>query len=197
MQLSALVLAGGQSRRMGQDKALLEINGVPMLRRVCAIARLCANPVYVVTPWIERYQAIVPPGCQLIRELSTLGDTDSHGPLIGFAQGLVQVQTEWVLLLACDLPFLKAEVLQTWAQQLEAANPMAIAYLPRHPKGWDALCGFYRQDSLAGLQGFIESGGRSFQRWLAQHPVAELALENRQMLLNCNTPADLKRIGST
>jgi molybdenum cofactor guanylyltransferase len=199
MQVSALVLAGGQSRRMGQDKALLHVDGIPMLQRVCAIARQCANPVYVVTPWIERYQAIVPPGCQLIREISTLSDTDdtdSHGPLMGFAQGLVQVQTEWVLLLACDLPNLKAEVLQTWVQQLEEVDSIAIAYLPRHPKGWDSLCGFYRRDSLAGLQGFIESGGRSFQRWLAQHSVAELALENKQMLLNCNTPADLRRIGS-
>lgn len=194
IQLSALVLAGGQSRRMGQDKALLIVDGVPMLQRVCAIARQCAYPVYVVTPWVERYQAIVPVDCELIRETSTLGATNSHGPLLGFAQGLEQVQTEWVLLLACDLPNLKAEVLQNWAQQLESGDPRAIAYLPRHPKGWDALCGFYRRDSLAGLQAFIASGGRAFQPWLAQNPVAALSVADTQMLFNCNTPADLEKI---
>lgn len=194
IQLSALVLAGGQSRRMGQDKALLVVDGVPMLQRVCAIAQQCAHPVFVVTPWIERYQAIVPAGCQLIRETSTLGATDSHGPLLGFAQGLEQVQTEWVLLLACDLPNLKAEILQNWAQQLGSGDPRAIAHLPRHSKGWDALCGFYRRDSLARLQAFIASGGRAFQPWLAQYPVAELLLADTQMLFNCNTPADLKAI---
>lgn len=194
IQLSALVLAGGQSRRMGQDKALLEIDGVPMLQRVCAIARQCADPVYVVTPWVERYQAIVPPDCQFIRETAALGGTGSQGPLVGFAQALGQVQTDWVLLLACDLPQLRADVLQTWAQQLDQVDPAAIACLPRHPKGWEALCGFYRQNSLAGLQAFVESGGRSFQHWLIQHLVTELPLDDAQMLFNCNTPADIDRI---
>ncbi len=193
IQLSALVLAGGQSRRMGQDKALLEINGVPMLQRVCAIARQCADPVYVVTPWVERYQAIVPPDCQFLRETAALNGT-SQGPLMGFAQALGQVQTDWVLLLACDLPQLRADVLQTWAQQLDQVDPAAIACLPRHPKGWEALCGFYRRSSLSGLQTFVESGGRSFQRWLAQYPVAELPLNDTQILFNCNTPDDISSI---
>lgn len=193
IQLSALVLAGGQSRRMGQDKALLEINGVPMLQRVCSIARQCANPVYVVTPWVERYQAIVPHDCHFIRE-TAVNSTESQGPLVGFAQALGQVQTDWVLLLACDLPQLRADVLQTWAQQLDQVDAAAIAYLPRHSKGWEALCGFYRRSSLSGLQTFVASGGRSFQRWLAQYPVTELPLTDPQMLLNCNTPDDISRI---
>ncbi len=193
IQLSALVLAGGKSRRMGHDKALLEINGVPMLQRVCAIAHQCADPVYVVTPWVERYQAIVPPDCQFIRE-TAVSSTESQGPLVGFAQALGQVQTDWVLLLACDLPQLRADVLQTWAQQLDQVDAAAIACLPRHPKGWEALCGFYRRRSLPGLQTFVESGGRSFQRWLAQYAVAELPFTDPQMLLNCNTPDDISRL---
>ena len=80
--LSAIVLAGGQSSRMGRDKALIEISGVPLLRRVCEAALGCTDQVYVVTAWGDRYRALVPPGCHLIADLQ-------QGPLVGFAQGLI------------------------------------------------------------------------------------------------------------
>ena len=184
--LSAIVLAGGKSSRMGKDKALLHIQGVPLLRLVCDIASALCNPVYVVTPWPERYQDLVPATCQFIREVPL-----PHGPLVGFAQGLAQVQTDWVLLLACDLPRLRVEVLQDWAAVLDSVGEEAIALLTHHAKGWDPLCGFYRRSCLPALTDYINQGGRSFQHWLAQHPVQVLPLPDAQMLFNCNTPADL------
>jgi molybdenum cofactor guanylyltransferase len=190
--ISAIVLAGGKSSRMGHDKALIEIQGTPLLRRVCNVALQCANPVYVVTPWQERYQNLVP-DCQFIRETSTNPESP-HGPLRGFAQGLAQVQTEWVLLLACDLPRLEAPSLQEWITQLDKVEASAIAYLPRHTKGWNPLCGFYRQRCLSALKEFIDQGGDSFQAWLAEQVVQELPLRDRSILFNCNTPKDLEAL---
>lgn len=184
-QLSAIVLAGGQSSRMGQDKALLPIQGIPLLQLVCGIANRLCDPVYVVTPWPERYQGLLPVGYQFIREV-----VPTCGPLVGFAQGLAQVQTDWVLLLACDLPRLRAEVLQDWAAGLDSVRDETLALLAHHAKGWDPLCGFYRRSCLATLTEFINQGGRSFQQWLRQHPVQVLPLPDPQMLFNCNTPAD-------
>lgn len=192
--LSAIVLAGGQSSRMGRDKALITLRGVPLLRQVCEIALECTSKVYVVTFWTERYQHILPTGCHVIQEVSLLRETQSHGPLIGFAQGLAQVETDWVLLLACDLPQLQVRVLQDWVTELEKTDKEAIALLPRQPQGWEPLCGFYRRQCLPKLTEFIDEGGRSFQQWLAQHPVQELSLSNTQVLFNCNTPADLERL---
>lgn len=176
---------------MGQDKALITVEGVPLLRRVCEVALSCASEVYVVTPWPERYQDILPENCSVIQEVPLPGETQPHGPLVGFAQGLEQVKTDWVLLLACDLPQLQAEVLQDWISELEKTAQDAIALLPRHPKGWEPLCGFYRRNCLPMLTQFINQGGRSFQRWLAQHPVQELSVSDTQFLFNCNTPADV------
>ncbi|AFY42300.1 molybdenum cofactor guanylyltransferase [Nostoc sp. PCC 7107] len=183
--LTAIVLAGGQSSRMGQDKALLTIQGVPLLQRVCHIAAACADTVYIVTPWPERYQHLPLPRCQFILEAPL-----NQGALVGFAQGLAQVQTDWVLLLACDLPNLQVEVLQGWAAELDNVSEDAIATLAHHTKGWEPLCGFYRRQCLPQLLYFINQGGRSFQQWLQQHSVQVLAVPDTNMLLNCNTPED-------
>ena len=188
-QLTAIILAGGKSSRMGEDKALILIQGVPLLQRIYKIAEDCAARVYVVTPWEERYEHILPPNCQFIKEAPL-----SAGPLVGFAQGLAQVQTDWVLLLACDLPNLEVEVLQEWANQLDDVPTDAIAALAHHIKGWEPLCGFYRRSCLPDLNEYINQGGRSFQQWLNQHPVQVLPVTEPGMLFNCNTPEDLKSV---
>jgi molybdopterin-guanine dinucleotide biosynthesis protein A len=213
-KITAIVLAGGRSSRMGRDKALLPVDGVPLLQRVCEVAIALCDRAYVVTPWQERYQHLLPVRCEFIREKylesqkskvrsqnQPLTNLPIHptphsplptpqGPLIGFAQGLTHVETEWVLLLACDLPRLRLEVLQEWASELERIPDEAIALLPRHPKGWEPLCGFYRRSCLPALEQYIEQGGRSFQQWLAQHSVQSLSRVEPPILFNCNTPAE-------
>jgi molybdenum cofactor guanylyltransferase len=207
--LSAIVLAGGQSSRMGQDKALISIGQRTLLQHVCHVAQRCTDVVYVVTPWIDRYQMLLndpfneavadSPDVQseisFIQEQPLSQDDIMHGPLVGFFQGLAHVETEWVLLLACDLPNLQVPVLQQWAGMLPSVNDPTIALLCKNSNGWwEALCGFYRRRSLEKLGPFIEQGGRSFQRWLDQECVQELPLAQPQMLFNCNTPADVEQI---
>ena len=196
--LTAIVLAGGKSSRMGRDKALIPIQGVPLLQLICQIAASCADTVYVVTPWQERYQHLLSPTVQFIREVPLSGETSGEslpqGPLIGFAQALGYVQTDWVLLLACDLPKLRVEVLQEWAVALDGVEDEGIiAALVHHTKGWEPLCGFYRRRCLPSLMQYINQGGRSFQDWLKQHPVQPLPLPDPEMLFNCNTQDDLFR----
>lgn len=191
--LTAIVLAGGMSSRMGQDKALIPIQGIPLLQLVCQIAESCADTVYVVTPWKERYQHLLPSKSQFIQEIP-LSESLPHGPLIGFAQGLAKVQTDWVLLLACDLPKLRVEVLQGWVAELKCVEEEAIAALVNHTKGWEPLCGFYRRQCLSSLTDYINQGGRSFQGWLKQNSVYSLSLPDSEMLFNCNTPQDLNSI---
>jgi molybdenum cofactor guanylyltransferase len=193
MKITAIILAGGKSSRMGQDKAMIPVDGTPLLLRVYQVAAACADTVYVVTPWQERYQELLPT-CEFIREAPLDSDDGghTHGPLVGFAQALVQVRTEWVLLLACDLPKLRVEVLQAWIEGLENKREEAIAALVQHDQiGWEPLCGFYRRSCLSELNKFINQGGRSFQQWLNQNPVDILPSANIDMFFNCNTPQDL------
>ncbi|MEL6786971.1 MAG: molybdenum cofactor guanylyltransferase [Cyanobacteria bacterium J06607_15] len=192
-QISAIVLAGGESSRMGQDKALLRLGKGTLLSHVCQVASECTAQTYVISPWIEKYQHFLPHGCQPVQEQLVL-DAASNTPLIGFAQGIKLVKTEWVLLLACDLPHLSSSQVKQWLSALTTVLPTEIAFLPRSPKGWEPLCGFYRRDCLASLKEYIAEGGASFQTWLKKHPVRELEISDRHCLFNCNTPEDFASV---
>lgn len=181
--LSAIVLAGGKSSRMGRDKALIEVDGVPLLKRTCDAARHCTDVIYVVTSWCDRYRSIVP-------DVQWIEESSPRSPLMAFAEALTHVSTDWVLLLACDLPRLDGEILKECTAQL-ADVAIVVA---RSQEGWEPLCGFYRRDRLSSLQSYIAGGKRSFQEWLDSETVQELQIRDRQMLLNCNTPDDLKAI---
>lgn len=122
--LSTIVLRGGQSSCMGEDKALILIQSIPLLEKVCTVAKSCTDTIYIiVTPWTERYQHLHLSGCEFIQENSI----KAQGGLVGLVQALEKVKTEWVLLLACDLPNLRIEVLQDWVNRLD--NVTSLRFL--------------------------------------------------------------------
>ena len=190
--LEAILLAGGRSRRMGRDKALLEFDGKCLLQHVCELARSCTQQVYVVTPWGDRYAHLSLPA-QIVPEPVT--SEVPKGPLSGFAVGLRLVKSEWVLLLACDLPYLSAEGLQGGIDRLPQLSPKVTALLRRHPKGWDPLCGFYRRSCLASVERALAAGTRSFQAWLETCDVAVWEDADPRMFVNCNTPEEWSKVG--
>ncbi|MDX2272012.1 MAG: molybdenum cofactor guanylyltransferase [Cyanobacteriota bacterium] len=199
MLLDALILAGGESSRMGSDKALLDWQGEPMLRWVARAAASCCEHIYVLTTWAERYQAIADDDWIFLPESQT-----RRGALLAFAEGFHQIMEHpnrattspaerWVLLLACDLPRLDPSILRLWSQQIPPLSPTVQALVPWRSGYWDPLCGFYRFTCHPSLAAFVEAGGRSFQRWLEElpaHPLHPTDLE-ALMLWNCNYPADL------
>lgn len=191
MKISTIILAGGKSSRMGEDKALLDINGMPLLTRICNVAQQCTDEVYIVTPWIEKYRSIVPLECHFIKELSSF-----QGGLMAFSEALNYVESDWILLLACDLPFLTVKEVKTWVNYLPSVPEKSIAFLPKNKKGWECLCGFYRGNCQPSLQSFILSGNRAFQTWLDNEIVEELKVENKQVLFNCNTLEDYYNISN-
>lgn len=189
--VTALILAGGKSHRMGQDKALLTINGIPMLLRICAAAVASADAVAVITPRPQAYQAILP------NEVGVIVETPMeafHGPLLGLLKGADYGQGVWVLALACDLPHLTGGVLRQWRRQLAGVAADKVAYLPHRDGRWEPLCGFYRRHCLADMHSFAQAGGRSFQKWLANQSVQAIPAVNPQWILNVNTQADLSRL---
>jgi molybdenum cofactor guanylyltransferase len=209
VSIKTIVLAGGMSRRMGQDKARIKISGVPLLTKVCTLGCTLGlaihNSVHVVAGIDRDYSDLLPQGCEFVI------DHVLEGPLVALVNAMETLapqppnlgedhQASWVLVLACDLPNLSVATVQAWVEQLDALPGETIAYLPKSEQGWEPLCGFYRMNAIESLHFFVNSGGRSFQKWLSQGAVLpfvrELEWDDRSVFLNCNTPGDFPSAGS-
>ncbi len=186
--LSVLILSGGQSSRMGTDKALLKIGERILIEKIASISMALSQQVYVLSFWPERYKSILPSGCHLIQEIKATEQIGSHGPLVAFAQALPHIQSEWVLLLACDLPRLKLEILKEGYLSLPKE---AIAYIPRQNSRWEPLCAFYNKSCYGSILDYLQTGRRSFQGWLNTIPASQWNTRDTSILFNCNSPEDL------
>lgn len=105
MTFAALLLAGGESRRMGRDKATIELDGEPLWQRQLRILRaLEPEQIFVsartVPPWL-------PADVELV-----VDDPPSRGPLSGLTKALAAARTTQLIALAVDMPFMTAEELR-------------------------------------------------------------------------------------
>ncbi|GAB4310115.1 MAG: molybdenum cofactor guanylyltransferase [Geminocystis sp.] len=189
MDIETLILAGGKSSRMGQDKALLQINNKPILLNTYSIAKEMSNRVSIITYNVEKYKKILPSDVIFIADSQPF-----QGALMAFAQGLKYMNSEWVFLLACDLPYLSLKEVKLWVSQLSQIPSEVMAFLPQNEKGWDCLCGFYRSSCYSSLNNYLQTNNRSFQRWLNEEKVRPIQIENQQVLFNCNTVQDYQSI---
>lgn len=115
MALSGVILSGGRSRRMGQDKAFLELGGQRLIDRVAdTLMRVCDDLVVVAND-LDRYNS---PRWRVVPD--AFPDTGSLG---GLYTGLTAARHRYVVAVACDMPFLNIKVLR---------------YLGRAALGWDA-----------------------------------------------------------
>ena len=113
--LSGIILSGGQSRRMGQDKAFLELGGRRLLDHVAeALGQVCDDLVVVAND-VERYRG---PGWRVAPDAFP-----GAGSLGGLYTGLQAARHPYVVTVACDMPFL---------------NVALLRYLAEAAQGWDA-----------------------------------------------------------
>ena len=137
------VLAGGQSRRMGRDKALLQLGGQTLIERVLAATRPLGYPCAIIGD-PSSYAHLGPP---------VHSDRRSGlGPLGGLYTALSTTATP-VLLLACDLPFLTPEFL---CHLVERRGPHQ-AVVPHTATGLQPLCALYEPSCLAAVEAAIQA----------------------------------------
>ncbi|KGX88017.1 molybdenum cofactor guanylyltransferase [Pontibacillus litoralis] len=116
--MQALLLAGGASRRMGENKALLSIDGIPMIQRVVKELELVTKNICIATNEPECYSWLDYP---IITD-RFLG----FGPLAALESGFFHSEEEWMIVSACDTPFIKREVydeLQKRSSSFQAVVP--------------------------------------------------------------------------
>jgi molybdenum cofactor guanylyltransferase len=148
------VLAGGGSTRFGQDKALIEVNGQPILLRMQRLlASVVTDVAVIASP--EKYASF---GVSCIPDL-WLG----QGPLAGIITALRSSAAatnipRWNLIIGCDMPFLSREWLAHLAK-LSLASDVDVL-VPRSISGLEPLCACWRTNAADQLQKEFDSGTR-------------------------------------
>lgn len=119
--LTAAVLAGGQSRRMGQDKALLEVDGRSLIEYVLDVTTALADETLIVASERPEYEQF---GCRVVPD-----KFPRSGSLGGIYSALSESSSDYCLVLACDMPFVNAKLLGYMAQ-VERTYDVLVPSLP-------------------------------------------------------------------
>ena len=178
MECAGFVLAGGKSSRMGRDKALLEVGGVPMVARaIASLATACTD--VAIASGDDRLAAYG----RVVRD-----ETAGFGPLGGIVAALERSACEWNLFLAVDVPFVPEAV---WRKLLaRAAEGDAVCVMARG-EYVQPLIAAYSRSATGVLRRELEAG-----RWkvtaaiAAAGAVAYVDFAEEGWFRNVNTPEE-------
>jgi molybdopterin-guanine dinucleotide biosynthesis protein A len=156
-QIAAYILAGGFSSRMGREKGLLEVEGVPLIVRIARLVEPLVSEITIIGP-PERYASL---GLRTIEDQQIAGlegEGQMRAPLVGIATALSASKTPWNLILACDLPYLTNDWLD-WLLARALASDAQIV-VPRSSGGLEPLAAVYRKECAAGIDAALRRGIR-------------------------------------
>jgi molybdopterin-guanine dinucleotide biosynthesis protein A len=190
-EVSAWVLAGGRSRRMGRDKAQIVLEGETLLARALRLARSVTPVVAIVGPR-EVYGAVAP----VVEDVFP-----GQGPLAGIHAALRASATDLNLVLAVDTPLLTPEFLQYLARRANASG--AVVTVPRTREGerdhLHSLCAVYRRKFAAAAQVALEKGQNRIDALFGGVPTLVLESDELEglgfaaaLFRNLNAPDDLE-----
>ena len=183
---SAVILAGGRSSRLGQDKAFLEVNGQFLIERVIERLAQLVDEVIIVANDVERYANL---------EALVISDVyPGKGALGGIYSGLRAASGRHSLVVACDMPFLDVSLLR-YMQGLGAQYDVVI---PRMGKLTEALHAVYSRGCLPFIEQQLRAGDLRIIRFFPQVRVRYVDQEEMEVFdpehlsfFNINSQADL------
>jgi molybdopterin-guanine dinucleotide biosynthesis protein A len=182
--LLGLVLAGGQSRRMGADKAALEIAGASLLARAVATLGQVVDDVHVSV-------ATAQDDDPLRSEFAVITDQlEDIGPAAGLLSAHMYAPESAWLVMACDMPLLDTATLR---QLVESRQPemAATVWAAADSSGAEPLCAIYEPVTLAAFLEQVTAGGNpSPKDWLAGTRVHLLDIPSSDVLNSANTPEE-------
>jgi molybdopterin-guanine dinucleotide biosynthesis protein A len=189
--ISVVILAGGQSRRLGIDKSLLEIEGQTLIAR--AVHRLAAlsDDLIVVTNEPVRYRSLAL-GVRFVPD-----DRRGMGALMGVYSGLKAARHGHALAVACDMPFLSLPLLRYMVPLSEGSDVV----IPRLNGLVEPLHSIYSKACLPFMAELLDQGRRRITAFFPQVRVRyveeqELAAFDPSTLsfVNVNTPEDWETV---
>ncbi len=189
IEVTGVLLAGGKSRRMGEDKRYLVVGGETLLERGLGVLRSVFQEVLVV---IAQDSPPVGVDARVVRDL-----VPECGSLGGLYTGLMQATTPCIFVVACDMPFLEEAVIAEFTRRRATADIVMAKLAARlHP-----MHALYGKQCLPVLEQMIQARQLKIQE-LVSHTSLRVQYVTETDLLtidpsgrsfqNVNTPADLE-----
>jgi molybdenum cofactor guanylyltransferase len=186
VNLSAVLLAGGESRRMGKDKATLSYRGKPLWQIQLELLRqLTPQEIFVSARSDPDWR---PADIQFVAD-----DPPSRGPLSGLAASLDRMSTSHLLALAIDMPLMSNKYLEFLCAQIELGYGVVAKIEDR----FEPLAAIYPHEALANFQSALSGTDFSMQtmagRLAAERKlrVVPVTSQERKLFVNVNELADV------
>lgn len=189
--VNGIVLAGGKSSRMGRNKALIEILGVPLLiRQIEKLSVVLEDSAEIMISVRERGELGLPPKARYVEDL-----IPNEGPLMGFYSCLQQMKQGHTFLLGVDLPRLDEVLLRDLLRDIEPSVGIVPGY--ENSDFFEPLAAIYPVEIQPLVADYLDSGKRSFQELIRLGIEAgilrkyEIIPEQARKFMNVNCPEDL------
>lgn len=200
-RVTVVIQAGGESKRMGQSKALIEFNGRPLICRIVERLRPAADEMIITTNEADKLQFLY--GMFPDVELTLAPDAyDKRGALPGLYTALDAARCPLVSIVACDMVFASPRLVV--AEAIEMAETDADIVVPVNKHGFEPFHATYRKDScLPAVRRAIESGKSRVQSVFDDDAVKVVEFTQDRVLraeprggcfINTNTPEELAHI---
>ncbi len=181
-QATAIIMAGGDSRRMGTDKSMLVVNGRPLIERICEQLRGSFEQILISANDAAKFAFL---GLAVIPDRIA-----GQGPLMGIASALNASDNELNFVVACDIPQIELRLVRRMLS--EAAESGADIVLPVGGDGkHEPLFAIYRNSALEAIDKVLSSGGRKISDVFPLCTVKYMEMEGS--LINLNTAAEYQR----
>ena len=183
--ITAVILAGGQARRMGgTDKGLIEVNGRPMVDYVACALRPQVNELLIsANRHLDEYAALGK--CRVI--------SDNHegfvGPLAGMASAMAYCQTRFLLAVPCDSPLIADDLAQRLYLALDK-NETDISTV-HDGERLQPVFALLNRALLPSIINYLDAGERKIDKWYESQGFAIADFSDEpNMFLNINTPQE-------
>jgi molybdenum cofactor guanylyltransferase len=173
-RLSAAVLAGGSSTRMGRDKALIEVDGRPLALHVADRLRACSDDVFVVAKRDLGFPVVI-------------DRFDVDTPLAGVATALRAATHRLVFVCGCDMPLVDPDLIRDLAARAEEH----LAVVPQSDGKLQSLHAVWSVDALPDVEACLLAGERSVRAVLERVGALTVEVEGASFR-NINTPEELE-----
>jgi len=185
--ITGLILAGGRAQRMGGlAKGLLPLHGKTLIAH--AIDRLAPQVAEVmISANGPEYDDL---GLTVVRDRIADETSGRAGPLAGVHAGLLACESQWLVTVPCDAPFLPLDLVARLhdAQSASHQRRLFVAESPRGLEPGFMLCHVSLAEDLGH---WLQAGGRKAQAWLAEHGALAVEFPDANAFANINTPEEL------